>query len=296
MSLLLLGSATATALLLVYEHQALRATGPGAIVFVIAAMLCAAFRFGSGPASSEPKRIVRDLAEYVGIFGLICMIGAVASYPNAAASVGMVDPMLQHADRLLHFDWVRLYQFVAAHRALQIAGSLAYQSIYFSPAVLLGYFAWANRRDQAHRFLLSFWMAAVITLILFRWLPAAGPFAYLWHGPIPYMPQSALYQAKLIPILQSHAMPLVDLDELHGLVSAPSFHAASGMLYILFACRVPRLGPPLITLNLLMIAATPVEGTHYLIDIITGVMVALIAWGLAMLAGIPNRSRAGRLT
>jgi membrane-associated phospholipid phosphatase len=290
-SFLLLGSATATALLLVNERQGLRATGPGAIIFVLAALLCIGLRFWCHRPPSEARRIIRDLAEYVGIFGLICMIGAVASYPDAAASVGMVDPLLQRADQLLHFDWVGLYLFVAEHRSLQILGAWAYQSIYFSPAVLLGYFAWADRSAEAHRFLLSFWLAALITLVLFRWLPAAGPFAYLWHGPIPYMPSSALYQAELIPSLQQHALPLVDLDELHGLVSAPSFHAASGMLYILFARRVPRLGAPLIALNLTMLAATPVEGTHYLIDVISGVIVAWVAWGLVMLTRFSGSSR-----
>lgn len=293
MSFLLTGSAVATALLLANEREGLRAIGPGAILFMFATLLCLALRYGCRRAAMTHHRILRDFCEYLAMFGLICMIGAVASYPDAAASSGMVDPLLQRGDELLHFDWVRLYRFVADHRVLQVIGICAYQSIYLSPVVVLGYLAWAGRCAEAYRFLLSFWTAAVITLILFRWLPAAGPFAYLWHGPIPYMPQSALYQARLIPELQNHAMLAVDLDELHGLVSAPSFHAASAMLYILFARRIPWVGAPLVALNLLMLAATPIEGTHYLVDVVGGIMVALIAFGLTALPAIPMRAWAG---
>ena len=295
MSLLLLASAAFAVAMLIREHEMLRATGPGAAVFAIGVTLCAALRFGFRAPACERRRFVRDLAEYVAIFGLICMIGAVASYPDAAGSSGMVDPALARADRLLRFDWLRWYALVADHRVLQIVGSAAYQSIYLTPAVVLGYFAWSERGADAYRFLLSFWVAAAITLLLFRWLPAAGPFAYLWHGPIHYMPQSALYQAELIPALQQHAIRMIDLDALHGLVSAPSFHAASGVLYIIFAWQVPRLRWPLIALNLLMIAATPVEGTHYLIDVIAGVAVALAAVALTRPFALPYRMGQGRL-
>ncbi len=287
MSFLLSVSAVVTALLLATEREGLRAVGPGAILFIVATLLCSSLRYWCRRPSMTHQRVLRDFCEYLAIFGLICMIGAVASYPDAAASSGMVDPLLQRGDRMLHFDWVRLYRFVADHRILQVIGICAYQSIYLSPVIVLGYLAWAGRRAEAYRFLLSFWTAAVITLILFRWLPAAGPFAYLWHGPIPYMPQSALYQARLIPELQNHAVLAVDMDELHGLVSAPSFHAASAMLYILFARRIPRIGVPLVALNLLMLAATPIEGTHYLVDVLGGVIVALVAFGLTALPAIP---------
>ena len=37
---------------------------------------------------------MRDLAEHVGLFIAICLLGVIASYPAAAASVGYVDPSL----------------------------------------------------------------------------------------------------------------------------------------------------------------------------------------------------------
>ncbi len=217
------------------------------------------------------------MPEYVGLFILICLLGAVASYPAAAASAGFVDPSLLRIDRLLHFNWIGWYDVVSAHPALQALGTAAYLSIYVTPAVLFCYFALADRRADARRFLANFWLAAAIALVLFVQLPALGPLAFLWHGPIPYMPTSALYQAQLIPALRSHEIHDIGLGTLRGLVCAPSFHTTSAVLYMSAAWRIARLRWPLVTVNLAMLLATPVEGTHYLTDMIVGALVAIAA-------------------
>lgn len=226
---------------------------------------------------SESQRIWRDAAEYFGLFMSICLIGAVAPYPLAVISSGFVDLPLERVDQVLRFDWLAWYRFVADHPAIQWFGRAAYESIYLSPAVLLGYFAWAGRKAEARLLILTFWAAASITLALYGYVPARGPLALLWRGPLPYVPASALYQADLIPALRSHALHRIDLSQLQGLVSVPSFHAASAIIFICAAWPVRLLRWPILIVNLAMLLATPVEGTHYLADIIAGVIVACAA-------------------
>jgi membrane-associated phospholipid phosphatase len=69
--------------------------------------------------------------------------------------------------------------------------------------------------------------------------------------------------------------------KLTGIVSFPSFHAASAVLYIwaLWPARV--VGPVATVLNLLMMAATPVIGAHYVIDVFGGVALAATSIFLA---------------
>jgi membrane-associated phospholipid phosphatase len=226
---------------------------------------------------SHGARIARDAIDHVGLFAMVCLVGALASYPVAAATIGFDDSALERVDRLLRFDWISWYDFVAAHPGLQVAGSLAYQSIFLTPAILLGYFAVTGRRAEARLFIASFWLAALITLALFTLAPAEGPLAYLWHGRIPYMPESALYQSQLIPQLRNHEVHSIAVGSLHGLVCAPSFHTVSGVLYIIAAWPLRRLRWPLLALNVAMLLATPVEGTHYLTDMIVGALVAIFA-------------------
>lgn len=224
-----------------------------------------------------------DMVEYATLFMAMALTGAVASYPISAMTQGFADAGLQRIDELLQFDWLAWYRLVAEHRALQLLGTAAYQSIFLTPALLLGWFSLTGQRREAHRFLAAFGIAAVIALAMFSQMPAVGPFAYLWHGPIPYMPESELWQPDLIPALRAHAVPVIDLGQLRGLVSAPSFHAASGTLYILAARRCGPLRWWLTGIAGAMLLSTPVEGTHYLIDLILGTGVALVGWAAATL-------------
>ncbi len=222
-------------------------------------------------------RALGDTAEYYGVFTMLALMGAVASYPVAAMTQGFHDAALQRIDLLLHFDWLAWYRLVAATPVLQSLGLAAYRSIYLTPAVLLASFAFTGDRVAAHRFLAVFWLTAVGTLILYAFMPAVGPFSYLWHAPIAYMPESEQWQQGLIPALRDHSVRVVDLGHLRGIVSAPSFHAAAATIYINAAWRLPRLRWPVIAINAAMLLSTPVEGTHYLIDILLGTVVALAA-------------------
>lgn len=272
------------AIMLVREQLHIELATASTAVYGGLAILGGALRYACHDARARWQRAMRDGAEYIGLMMLMCLLGAVASYPVAAVSAGFADPSLERIDRILHFNWIGWYDVVSAHPALQMLGSAAYVSIYVSPAILLGYFAYAGRRAEARLFLAAFWLSAVLTLILFMCFPAEGPLAFLWTGRIPYMPMSALYQAELIPALRSHSIHEICLGTMHGLVCAPSFHTTSAVLYIAAAWRVPKLRWPLVALNCAMLLATPVEGTHYLADMICGALLAVIATTLTWMA------------
>ncbi|OJY49455.1 MAG: phosphatase [Sphingomonas sp. 67-41] len=254
---------------------------PGNAPYLVGLALTFAVRPALARTGFRWAKPASDSADYFGLFTAMALTGAVSSYPLAALSQGFADAPLQRIDEALHFHWLAWYETVAARPSLQRLGVAAYQCIYLIPAVLLVAFAIRGERREAHRFLAGFWLAALITLSLYLLMPAVGPLTYLWKGPIPYMPTSAIWQEQLIPALRAHQVGLVNLDELRGLVSAPSFHTASGVLYIAAAWRCGRLRWPLILLTLAMLLATPIEGTHYLSDMIIGAAVALAALAAA---------------
>lgn len=250
---------------------------PGNRPFLLCGAVATSARLLLRRARWRQARAVGDCAEYYLVFAAMALMGAVASYPLSALTHGYSDPALQRIDAALGFDWPAWYRTVAASPTLQFFGTAAYRSIYLSPALLLAYHAGTGRRAEAYRFLVTFWLAAVVTLVLFRFMPAVGPLSYLWHGPIAYMPESELWQPDLIPQLRARTVHVVELDHLRGLVSAPSFHAVAATLYTAAAWRVRRLRWPLLALNAAMLLSTPVEGTHYLADILLGIAVAGVA-------------------
>ncbi len=265
-------------------------TSRGTLPFYACGAFLLVVRFWVRGGTWRHARVLGDAAEYYGVFTVLALMGAVASYPVAAMTQGFHDAALQRIDVLLRFDWLAWYRMVAATPVLQSLGLAAYRSIYLTPAVLLATFAFTGDRVAAHRFLAIFWLTAVGTLILYAFMPAIGPFSYLWHGPIVYMPESEQWQQGLIPALRDHSVRLVDLGHLRGIVSAPSFHAAAATIYINAAWRLPRLRWPVVAINSAMLLSTPVEGTHYLIDIILGTVVALSA--IVVLHRIMPRERA----
>ena len=284
-------SLAAVALLMIVAQLTIAWFRPGALAFLVAFAVLACVRWRYRNASTGGARIARDAAEYVGLSTAISLVGAVASYPVAGFSHGFADDWLQRCDMALHFDWLAWYRVTAAHPLLQHVSRASYALIYLSPAVLLGYFAISGRRREAYDFMAAVWLSAVITLFGFWFMPAIGPFAFLWHKPIVYLPVSDLWQPDLIPHLRDHSMRSVDLGHLVGLVSAPSFHAAAAVLIIVFATRHAAVRTPLILANIAMLLSTPVEGTHYLIDLILGAGVALVA--IAIIA-MSNRAVSNR--
>ena len=66
-----------------------------------------------------------------------------------------------------------------------------------------------------------------------------------------------------------------------GLICFPSFHTTGGILFMwaLWPLRWARW--PGIAVNVIMLAAIPIIGSHYLIDMIAGVALALMAISLA---------------
>ncbi len=239
----------------------------GAALFV-----CRAWGRRVGNRSAQ---IIADAAENTLLFVTISLSGALASYGIAALTDGWVDPSLARFDRAIGFDWNALFAETQAHDWMQICGRIIYANIFASPLLLVFYFAVQGQQAAARSFMAAFWLAAFICLILFRWLPSMGPLAFMWHGPITYLPTSGLFQEELITQLREGRAAPVDLLQLKGLVGPPSFHAASAVLYIFAAWRTTVLRWPLTIANLLMLLSVPVEGTHFAADVISGIAVAV---------------------
>jgi len=86
----------------------------------------------------------------------------------------------------------------------------------------------------------------------------------------------AVYTGQLRDILalRDGSLRELELFKLAGIVSFPSFHAASAVFYTWALWPVRGARTVAIAVNGLMLAATPVIGAHYMIDVIGGVALA----------------------
>ena len=74
-----------------------------------------------------------------------------------------------------------------------------------------------------------------------------------------------------------------------GIISFPSLHAALAVIVIVALWPIPVLRWVILALNTLMLAATPIDGSHYFIDVIAGIAIA----ALSVLAARAIAARAG---
>jgi membrane-associated phospholipid phosphatase len=184
------------------------------------------------------------------------------SYMAAVPSLPLLDGQLARLDALLFgFDWDTAAQWVANQPTLEWVLKTAYSSgaLQIGAMLLLGSLAQPGERNS--EFIWQFFTAALLTSVIFVFTPALGKEGHL------------TYMATLVA-LRSGQWTVFDYADAQGIVTFPSFHASCGILFVYAARRHPWALAAVIPLNLLMIAATPPIGGHYLVDLLGGAGVA----------------------
>ncbi len=89
--------------------------------------------------------------------------------------------------------------------------------------------------------------------------------------------QAYLDQVRDLAPVRDGVLRHLDLFGLAGIVTFPSFHAASALLYGWALWPVRWIRPFAVFANVAMLAATPIAGGHYFVDLLAGLAVALAA-------------------
>ncbi|MBH5401886.1 phosphatase PAP2 family protein [Bradyrhizobium sp. CNPSo 4010] len=208
---------------------------------------------------------------------LTCAIVGPLSYVAGKMNWPLQDEALLAIDRALGLDPEPLARFVNDHPWLADVLARGYGLIKWPllgvPVVL----TLTARRVRLQVFMLAMSLALVVTIAVSAMVPAIGTY-YGLQLPAAHLPEinTAVYAGQLRDIL---ALRDGSLHELHlfflsGIVSFPSFHAASAVLYMWALWPVRGIGGIAAALNMLMIAATPAIGAHYLIDVAGGIALA----------------------
>jgi len=210
-------------------------------------------------------------AEWILLWLIFSMAGAVMTYLAAAQDGAVYDNRLALLDAALGFRWSGWLAFVAAHPLLKSVFAVAYGSLL--PQVLFSVFWFSfHRWDYRNAELLTnATLALLMTTAVFFLFPALGPCVGV----------PACHDAYIEDLvgLRHGNLPSLDMMLLKGVIAFPSFHAALAMLFTYAHRRSPTF-LPMAVFNGLMLLAIPSEGGHYLVDIIGGVAVG----GVAILA------------
>jgi membrane-associated phospholipid phosphatase len=243
-----------------------------------------------GPAA-DPK-LMFGLGAIAQLLLIITIMGPL-TYVALAINWPLQDHAFLAIDRAVGLDPELLLRFVNDHAWLVKLLVTGYGFIkYFLLAIPI-ILAATLRLVRLQQFVAAYSLALAATLVISAFIPAIGSFYGLNISPAEFPSlNTEIYEHQLRDMLavRSGVLRHLELFDLAGVVSFPSFHAASAVLYMWALWPVRRIGIVAAAMNILMIAATPVIGAHYAIDVIGGVLLAVasiaaVKYGLALLAG-----------
>jgi PAP2 superfamily protein len=194
------------------------------------------------------------------------------------------DERLAALDEALGFDWVAMLSWADGHPTVSNVALAAYLSIFLQVVAVPTIVAVAGQHARLQEFLIATILGLVITHAVACFTPALGAYAFYGINPS-HHPNIALRVADLPvgEILGLRDGTIIDISRpsATGLIAFPSFHTTAALLFAWALWRVPFVWAIGVGLNVAMLAATPLHGSHYVVDLFAGAVVAFVALVLA---------------
>ncbi|HET7084258.1 MAG TPA: phosphatase PAP2 family protein [Rhizomicrobium sp.] len=211
-----------------------------------------------------------------------------------------IDSALAAADRAMGFDWPQAMRWMARHPRLNIAALWIYSSMLPQVALLTVVLA-SVAPERVARFCLAVALSALICIAIWAFVPSFGAFSVY---PLPDAPMTlaldSTYAEDLVRLLRE-GPGLISPRDAKGLIGFPSYHAVLALLVAWHLRDVRFLRGPAAIFNLAVIAATPIQGGHHLVDVLAALPVTVLALFLARMpaakmTGMVNRPSTGAET
>jgi hypothetical protein len=222
-------------------------------------------------------------------------VGAPLSYLAARAGYPLWDATLAAWDRQIGFDWLAVLNATAAHPHLEIMLRLAYGSLLPQMVLTVLALGFTGQIARLHNFIGTFIACTLTTIAISAIAPATGPWLFLGLDPSAahgFLPASSTSWPVFLGLRDGSLHTLHALGS-EGIITFPSLHAALAVVFALALWRVPVLRWIVLGLNIVMLAATPLYGSHYLVDVLAGIAIAVACWSLMSWAKSRNRATIG---
>lgn len=248
----------------------------GITIAIAASFVAIAYRHHIARGDRADPKLIFSLGT-IGQVIITCAIVGPLSYVAGKMGFPLQDQALLVIDRALGLDPEPIARFVNDQPWLADVLSRGYGLIKWPLLGIPVVLALTARYVRLQLFMLAMSLALAITIAISALVPAIGTY-YGLQLPAAQLPDinTAIYAGQLRDILalRDGSLQELQLFQLSGIVSFPSFHAASAVLYMWALWPVRRIGGIAAALNLLMIAATPVIGAHYIVDVAGGIALA----------------------
>lgn len=195
-----------------------------------------------------------------------------AQYPVLAVGRPLVDATLLRLDHALGVDVAAVVSWAQRHPLLSGAMSVAYATYIPQQFVLVLLLARLRDRRGIWTFLGQQHLCLGIALVICLLWPASEPYAFLGLD-VPH-PQTRTVQQ--VAAYNSGSSTVVRVDTPSGLIQMPSCHVAGAIFFVWAFRRVRFVREAAIVVNGLMVLATVAHGIHYFMDVVGGIVLAVL--------------------
>jgi hypothetical protein len=247
------------------------------IVFAIAA---AYGIFGYTNMISPQRRHPRVFALLTALSQMMLVISGMASltYIATAANLPLQDARLLAFDRALGFDFRAYLDFTNDRLWFIYFLVLGYRFIFWPIWVIVVALPLLAHYSRVAEFICAFALALIASTIVSTLIPAIGVYGAMGLVPSDHpniVPQGYYDTLHDAPLLRDGTLRTLDLFALNGVLTFPSFHAASAVLYAWGLWPMRWLRPLNLLGNGAMLLATPIGGGHFLVDVLAGIAIAI---------------------
>jgi membrane-associated phospholipid phosphatase len=252
----------------------------GAILFLFVAFTTGAYFY---------DRVRKDPCVSSLLFGLGFIFASAASlniinYFGLTVAGPRIDDILAAADRAIGVDWPALMRFAAAHPRFNMVLLIVYQLSVWQITALLILLGWKDRSGTIEQLCLALIAGGLCTVGIWILYPSFGAITVYGLPKIiaDRLPLSLnLDYARALVGLQTHGPGFISPTTVKGLVGFPSFHTAQAIMATWYARKLAKIFYAFLLFNILVVASTPIQGGHHVVDVIGGFAVAALSIWLA---------------
>jgi membrane-associated phospholipid phosphatase len=257
----------------------LRASDPIAIIMAGLASILAPLSFALLWKGSARWPNVSHAANVLSQLIAASMLIAPLTYIAASLNYPLQDKNLFAIDQFMGLDW-RSYLNAVDRYGLGPTYNFGYRTFSWQPLLVPILLCLSGKAARAHQFSLAFLLTVMATVLISVFLPAAGTYSFLNLTPADYPhlhPVDDFDHMRHLPLLRDGKLRVLEIGQLTGIVTFPSFHAAAAILYLWALWAIGWMRVLALICNALLLLSTPIDGGHYFIDVIAGVSLAILS-------------------
>jgi hypothetical protein len=217
---------------------------------------------------------------------LFSALGVALSYMLARGDGALWDERLGRWDGYLGFDWLSYLRWVDQSAALTAVLRISYASLIPQIIVLVLALGFTGRVRELRIVMLGAIICGTICILVSAFFPAVSNPAHLGLTGRDFQhvnPWAGYLHLADLRALRDGSFTALHFGSAQGIITFPSYHAGLSLVTMwgFWKCGPVWLRGGGMTIAALTIAATPVDGGHYLVDVLAGLAIAAVSLPVA---------------